>query len=207
MQSKKPLTLKEARKSALPTVKQKLKEIDESLDVKLIKEEIYVPVIEKEDKIMAISEEYKEIPPYMKAVFNKQEYEIFVREVKEWREAHPDWNLKEDLDDIHAIALEKVIQYRLLLEKKRKKVVSIEKEYDASCKRVNQLRMNLAARRIDRQNAESSKHKNPKNVTNIAIIAGKLDDETMKGLQVRNTEELKEEDEAIPVVDLKELNF
>jgi hypothetical protein len=131
----------------------------------------------------------KFVPDSTKAVLNIDELEIYTKEVHEWVKAHPDWDSKEDIDDINGIAMEKVIQYRLLTKQKRKPHLDIEKNYNSSVSRVQVCRTNLAARRVDRISGKSKTiHQ-----TNIALIAGRMDDNEMKILRHRNNKEEEEE--------------
>jgi len=136
------------------------------------------------------------IPITVAAVLNKTELKLYVKEVAEWASSHPDWNKKEDIDDINNIAMEKVIQYRLLINKKRHPNTDIEKDYASSMYRMQVSRQNLAARRTDRINKKNSGG----GQTNIAIIAGSLDDDKIKIIKKRNENDTIEEDSMFPVV-------
>lgn len=134
------------------------------------------------------------IPATVAAVLNKTELKLYIKEVTEWRTSHPDWNLKEDIDDINNIAMEKVIQYRLLLAKKKRPSLDIEKDYNSSVYRMQAFRQNLSARRADR-----IKKKSGGNTTmNIAVMAATLDETKMKELQEKNRKEEQEEIEFFP---------
>ena len=138
------------------------------------------------------------IPATIAAVLNQSELKLYVKEVSEWYTSHPDWNAKEDIDDINTIAMEKVIQYRLLLAKKKRPSLDIEKDYSSSAYRVQTARQNLAARRSDR--ITKGKH-GAGGQTNIAIIAGSLDEGKMKMLVSKNDEEASEELNLFPKVE------
>jgi hypothetical protein len=150
-----------------------------------------------EAKIPVVSEAHDPahtIPITAKAVLNKEEYRIYINEVREWLESHPDWTLKEDLDDIYGIAMEKVIQFRLLMKRKRHPRSDIEKDYNSSVYRMQSFRQNLAARRSDRI---SGKNK-VVNQTNIAIIASEMDAEQIDQLRARALKNQQEELEMFP---------
>jgi hypothetical protein len=133
------------------------------------------------------------VPATVLAILNETELKLYVKEVSEWATSHPDWDKKEDIDDINSIAMEKVIQYRLLSSKKKKPSIDIEKDYNSSVYRVQAFRQNLSARRTDRLNKNKG---GGSGQTNIAIIAGSLDEEAYKKIIDKNKKE-KEEEEAL----------
>jgi hypothetical protein len=120
------------------------------------------------------------LPITVKAVLGPEELKVYVNEVEAWFCSHPDWDHKEDLDDIHGIAMEKVLQFRLLLKKKNHPRSNIEKDYNSSVYRMQGFRQNLAARRADRISNKGAKVMNQ---TNIAIIASKIDDAKMEEME------------------------
>jgi hypothetical protein len=134
------------------------------------------------------------IPITMKSVLAPEEYKVFVTEVKGWAESHPDWTLKEDMDDIHGIAMEKVLQYRLLLKRKRHPRADIEKDFNSSVYRMQAFRNNLAARRTDRLSGKGK----IQNQTNIAIIASDLDATRIEEMKKRSITLAAEEEEQFP---------
>ena len=130
------------------------------------------------------------LPITVKAVLGPEELKVYVSEVEAWFSSHPDWDHKEDLDDIHGIAMEKVLQFRLLLKKKNHPRSNIEKDYNSSVYRMQGFRQNLAARRADRISNKGAKVMNQ---TNIAIIASKIDDAKMAEMEKIVKEEEEEE--------------
>lgn len=164
--------------------------IDDAFSELVGKETVELPVLaEKRDPAHTI-------PITTKAVLDNQEYRIFLNEVKEWLESHPDWTLKEDLDDIYGISMEKVIQFRLLIKRRRHPRIDIEKDYSASVHRMQQFRNNLAARRSDR----ISKKNNVQSMTNIAIIASEMDSKKIEQLRAKTLNNQKEELELFPEI-------
>lgn len=148
---------------------------------------VLVPSVEVPDAAVSV-------PDSTRAVLNADELEIYRKETQEWFTAHPDWNAKEDLDDIYGIAMEKVMQYRLLAKQKKKPYLDIEKNYDSSVERVHKFRTNLCARRSDRiSNKKQTVHQ-----TNIAIIAGQMDDKRMNTLKELNSRDEDEELKMFP---------
>jgi hypothetical protein len=133
------------------------------------------------------------VPITMQAILRKDEFKVFVGEITEWMQSHPDWTLKEDVDDIHGIAMEKVIQYRLLLDKRLHPRTDIDKDFHASHLRMQSFRQNLAARRADRISGKGAKVVNQ---TNIAIIASQLDADKLGEMKKRVERLNQEEDEA-----------
>jgi hypothetical protein len=149
---------------------------------------LMVPVVESLGDMISV-------PDSTRAVLNVDELEIYRKETQEWFTAHPDWNAKEDLDDIYGIAMEKVMQYRLLAKQKKKPYLDIEKNYNSSVERVHKFRTNLCARRSDRI---SDKKKSTVHQTNIAIIAGQMDDRRMNSLKELNNRDEDEELKMFP---------
>lgn len=139
------------------------------------------------------------VPATVAAVLNATELKLYVKEVSEWAMSHPDWDKKEDIEDINSIAMEKVIQYRLLTNKKKKPNLDIEKDYNSSVYRAQAFRQNLAARRADRINKNKG---GGSGQTNIAIIAGTLDEEKLKIITNKNSKEQDEEKELFPIVNI-----
>ena len=112
-------------------------------------EQVKAELIHENSGVPVLSELSKTIPITVKAVLNKEELKIFLTEVEQWVDSHPDWSAKEDIEDIHGIAMEKVIQFRLLLKRKRTPRANIEKDYNSSVYRMQTFRQNLAARRAE----------------------------------------------------------
>jgi len=135
------------------------------------------------------------IPIHIEPVLNKNEYKIYLNEVSDWYESHPDWTLKEDRDDIHGIAFERVIQFRLLIKKKKSPRTYVERDYNSSVFRVQALRQNLAARRADRISNKSG----IVNQTNIAIVASQLDAKKIKEMNDKVQKNKQEEDDLFSV--------
>jgi hypothetical protein len=139
------------------------------------------------------------IPMTAKATLKPDEFKVFIHEVASWVSSHPDWDQKEDIDDIHGIAMEKVIQHRLLLKMKSRSNPDAGKQYDTSFKRVQRMRDNLAARRADRINPRSG---GGSQTNNIAVIASEFSPDKVLSL-VGNLKVLRaEEDDAFPIIDV-----
>ena len=158
--------------------------------------EIEIPIITSENQ-KAIAT----IPITTEAILKKDELKVYVTEVMAWLESHPDWTLKEDLDDVYGLAMEKVIQYRLLLEKKIHPRADIERDFHSSSIRVQVYRQNLAARRVDRISGKGTKVINQ---TNIAIIASQMDAEKLDEMKRKIDRLNAEEDEAFQIKPIKE---
>ena len=139
---------------------------------------------------------------YVKNLLSNAEFFLYVDELKMWVKDHPDWNLKEDIDDLNGIAMEKVIQFRLLSDKKSKKSVDIDKEYNSSKNREMVHRNNLGARRATRV-TEITKNTTINNVVNIA---GAIDDGKLKKLVAINQKEEEEDEKLFPVIDVEEIH-
>ena len=135
------------------------------------------------------------ISPTIKAVLDGDELKIYSAEVQSWIISHPDWTMKEDLDDVHSIAIEKVIQFRLLLKKRRQPRADIEKDYNSSIYRQQAFRQNLAARRADRISGKGT----VVNQTNIAVIAARLDEDGLKPLIAKDQLLIEEEDQLFKI--------
>jgi hypothetical protein len=145
----------------------------------------------------------KIIHPHVGSLLNSAEFFLYCDELKAWVSDHPDWTMKEDVDDLNGIAMEKVIQFRLLSEKRVKKSIDIDKEFTNSKNREMVHRTNLGARRQTRisDNAKS-------NVTNnIVSIIGMIDDDKIKKIQSINLREDKEDEILFPsrVIDIEYL--
>jgi len=117
------------------------------------------------------------------------EQKIYSKVWNSWITQHPEYNKAEDLDDVHGIAMEKVMQYRLLRKKKSKPGSDIEKEYDTSVKRMQTFRSNLAARRTDRVVPKKHESKG----VNIAVIAAGFDSNKVKKLKQADVQFIDEE--------------
>ena len=91
--------------------------------------------------------------------------------------------------------MEKVIQFRLLSEKRAKKSVDIDREFTSSKNREMVHRTNLGARRQTRI-TEGAKT----NVTNnIVAIMGAIDDDKIKKIQAINLREEQDDEALFPV--------
>ena len=86
---------------------------------------------------------YSHIPK----ILDGNEFFMYVNEIRDWMKDHPDWNMKEDIDDLNGIAMERVIQFRLLSSRTARKMVEIGKEYSNSKNREMLHRNNLGAKR------------------------------------------------------------
>lgn len=137
----------------------------------------------------------KVIHSHVGSLLNSAEFFLYCDELKAWVSDHPDWTLKEDIDDLNGIAMEKVIQFRLLSEKRAKKSVDIDREFTSSKNREMVHRTNLGARRQTRI-TEGAKT----NVTNnIVAIMGAIDDDKIKKIQAINLREEQEDEALFPV--------
>lgn len=137
----------------------------------------------------------KVIHHHVGSLLNSAEFFLYCDELKAWVADHPDWTLKEDIDDLNGIAMEKVIQFRLLSEKRAKKSVDIDREFTSSKNREMVHRTNLGARRQTRI-TEGAKT----NVTNnIVAIMGAIDDDKIKKIQAINLREEQEDEALFPV--------
>jgi anaerobic selenocysteine-containing dehydrogenase len=141
---------------------------------------------------MVVALEYKD-------AFTAAEYNMFLREAASWKAAHPDWTAKEDVDDIMAISVEKVTQGRLLRQKKLKRILNIEDDYNASVKRVQEHRKNLLARRADRMAPGAGKSSGNTYNYNIAVLAGNHD-AALEDSRRRSMTLAEEEDRAFPLL-------
>jgi hypothetical protein len=145
----------------------------------------------------------KVIHPHVGTLLNSAEFFLYCDELRAWVNDHPDWTLKEDIDDLNGIAMEKVIQFRLLSEKRVKKSIDIDKEFTNSKNREMVHRTNLGARRQTRINDNAKA-----NVTNnIVSIVGMIDDEKIKKIQAINLREEQEDQALFPVrvIDIESL--
>ncbi len=132
---------------------------------------------------------------YVCSLLNSAEFFLYCDELKAWVSDHPDWTLKEDIDDLNGIAMEKVIQFRLLSEKRAKKTLDIDKEFTSSKNREMVHRTNLGARRQSRI-SDGAKT----NITNnIVSIVGMIDDEKIKKINEINLKEIEEDNSLFPI--------
>lgn len=190
--------------------KEKMQEI-----VKRTKEELKALRVanlkQNKAKQEALIESDKKIPEelskivfsHIKTILNNAEFFLYIDEIKMWVKDHPEWTLKEDIDDLNGIAIEKVIQFRLLLEKKGKKIVDIDKEFTSSKTREMIHRNNLGARRSTR--ILENKTSNIQN--NVVFIAGQIDDEKIKRIKDINRMEIEEDDLLFPRKDVIEITI
>ena len=157
---------------------------------------------EKPDKLSkaSIPEDLKRIiPSYIGRILTDVEFFIYVNEIRDWMADHSDWKLKEDIDDLNGIALEKVMQFRLLSNRKRAKNVSeIDREFTASKGREMVHRTNLGAKR-----AQRIVDKKTTNITNNVInIAGEIDAQKLEKIKTVNQIEEKQEEEMFPTIEI-----
>lgn len=134
--------------------------------------------------------------------FDSFEFKIYVEEVRNWKDSHPDWDQKEDIDDINGIAMEKIIQYRLFLRKKQKKTTNIDEEYNKSVYREMGYRSNLGAKRSQREKGNNK----GSNTTNIIYLSGKIEDENIKKIQENNIRDENEEESLFKDVDILDVS-
>lgn len=145
----------------------------------------------------------KVIHNHICSLLNSAEFFLYCDELRAWVSDHPDWTLKEDIDDLNGIAMEKVIQFRLLSEKRVKKTADIDREFNSSKNREMVHRNNLGARRQTRINDGAKT-----NVTNnIVSIVGAIDDEKIMKIKSINMKEQKEDDLLFPVRFIESSDF
>lgn len=118
---------------------------------------------------------------------------IFYRAKKEiYLDSYPDLTDPFDLDDLHSMIMEQIIQRNLFKQKKRNPSKDISEQYEKSLKRLNDLKKSLSMRRTDRIKDKNSK----KQVINIASLSMTLDTkEGLDNMQRRLMEFKKEESE------------
>lgn len=150
-----------------------------------------------------IPEKYKKIiPDYISKVLTDSEFFIYYNEIKDWMSDHDDWTMKEDIDDMNGIAMEKVIQFRLLSDRKRaKSVTDIDREFSSSKAREMVYRTNLGAKRAQR----ISERKTTNITNNVINIAGEIDSKTIEKIRKINLVEQEQEDNMFPVIDVTEV--
>ena len=150
-----------------------------------------------------LPEKYKKvIPDYISKVLTDSEFFIYYNEIKDWMSDHDDWTMKEDIDDMNGIAMEKVIQFRLLSDRKRaKSVTDIDREFSSSKAREMVFRTNLGAKR-----AQRIAERKTTNITNNVInIAGEIDSKKLEKIRKINLVEQEQEDDMFPVIDVTEV--
>lgn len=132
------------------------------------------------------------------------EFMIYCEEMRGWMADHDEWRAKEDIDDLNGIAMEKVIQFRLLSEKKSKKNFEIDKEFTSSKNREQIHRNNLGAKRASR----IAEQRNVNNTTNnVVVLAGRIDDNKLKQLRDINRAEEEKDSLMFPVRDALEVSL
>jgi len=113
---------------------------------------------------------------------SQDEYSLYVETWDTWIQAHgSDYSFTdsagqqhlypEDAADLHTICMETVIQWRLQMYQAHKPSVRVSGDYDRSVRRMQVARVNLQARRADR----NSKKGNINKQYNIAYLAGATD--------------------------------
>ena len=144
------------------------------------------------------------IYPHVINLLTAVEFIIYCDEVRGWVKDHEEWKVKEDIDDINGIAMEKVIQFRLLSEKKSKKNFEIDKEFTSSKNREQIHRNNLGAKRASR----IAEQRNISNTTNnVVVLAGRIDDNKLKQLRDINRAEEEKDSLMFPVRDALEVSL
>lgn len=150
----------------------------------------------EEEKNIIPRELEKIVFPHVRVLLSPAEFFLYCDELKAWVKDHPDWKMKEDIDDLNGIAMEKVIQFRLLSDKRARKTVDIDKEFTSSKNREMVNRNNLGARRQSRI-LEGQKSTT---TNNIVSIIGIIEDSQIKKITEINQREQLEDDELFPKI-------
>jgi hypothetical protein len=137
---------------------------------------------------------------YLRAVLSKEEFDLYLITWTEWFKDHPEYTTVEDEHDVHTICKETMMQYRYDVLSARHPSRDYSLQYNQSVRRAQQARENLAARRVDhiggggghtqgKGGATTITH----NTTNIAVLAGQVDEKKVLELQ-RKAHNLLEND-------------
>ncbi len=147
----------------------------------------------KEEKALARKElieggEINEID--LKTLLTKEDQDFYYDKKNDYLEVYPD--LKGDpfdMDDLHQMIMEQIIQRSLLKKKKHKPYAAIEKEYSESIKRQENAKKSLSLRRTDRV-----KNKEKKQTVNIANLSLNFTDDDKTKLLLDRIKEYREEE-------------
>ena len=127
----------------------------------------------------------------LRSLLTPEDYLFYQEKKEQYIESYPDLNNNPmDLDDLHLMIMEQIMQRNLLRRKKKHAGVQIEDPYAASVKRQHDLKKSLSLRRTDRL-----KGSEPKKITvNIAQLGVVLQNEDeIKKKQIIMDMEIEEE--------------
>lgn len=102
-------------------------------------------------------------------ILGREDQEFYHEKKELYIESYPD--LAEDpfdLDDLHSMIMEQIFQRNLMRKKKKHPFSDIEKEYESSTKRQNELKKSLSVRRTDRVKQKDGK-KQQINIANLSV--------------------------------------
>jgi hypothetical protein len=129
---------------------------------------------------------------FLKRVLAKDEYDLFVETWNDlWRAHKDEWDQPEDRIDAHAICMETVVMFRLEIARKERPAMYSEDAYNASSRRMQTARDNLAARRASRINSKAGGTSGDKNIMVFLSREDRVDDVKVK--QVINSAQQDQE--------------
>ena len=139
---------------------------------------------------------------YLRSVLTREEYDLFIVTWKEWFAGHPEYDLPEDIHDVHTLCMEAVQQYRIKMLEQRYPAREYADNYDRSFRRGQQARVNLSARRVDRLAVGTAKGGtiNIGNM-NVAVMSGQVNQKKVIELQQRAKDQLADDMSRLDVSD------
>ncbi len=128
----------------------------------------------------------------LKTLLTKDDQEFYNEKKIQYLKAYPDLeNDPFDMDDLHQMIMEQIIQRTLLRKKKKAPTADISKEYAESVKRQGEAKRSLSMRRTDR-----IKDKNTgKKVLNIASLSLNFSDADRGKILLDRIKEMRKEEE------------
>lgn len=125
---------------------------------------------------------------YVKSMLSLDDFRFYTARWNAHIKEYVDLDAASDIDDLHAMLMELIIQKNLMQDKKKDSSISITKEYDASIARYNALKKSLATSR-DKRISTGKKD----DISSLAALILDFTEERKAELEARE-EELKQEE-------------
>lgn len=130
----------------------------------------------------------------LKTLLTKDDQEFYYEKKKQYLDKYPDLGDDPfDMDDLHDMIMEQIIQRTLLRKKKIRPTADISKEYESSKKRQADAKRSLSMRRTDRVKTKGEK----KQVLNIANLSMNFSDPDKGRVLLDRLKELRQEENTL----------
>ncbi len=111
----------------------------------------------------------------LKMLLTKDDQEFYQEKKAQYLAAYPDLGSDPfDMDDLHLMIMEQIMQRTMLRRKKTRPTIDISKEYAESVKRQSEAKRSLSMRRTDRVKEKGSK-KQTLNIANLSVQFSDVD--------------------------------